>query len=136
MFDPIKAPDVFRGPAVGETTEFGTTWHEAVKRINAFAVAIEARFNALEGKTAAPVVVAPPVFGPGVPPPVAPVTHSLAGMAGPPAVAVASADPAAGKPLPTFAPLPDFKALKAKFEAEKAALHADIPPPTTPPPIA
>jgi hypothetical protein len=71
MFNPIKALDVFRGPAVGEATEFGTTWHEAVKRINAFAVTIEARLNALEGKTAAPAIAAPvapkpPAAGPAV----------------------------------------------------------------------
>jgi hypothetical protein len=35
MFDPIVAPDVHRGPATGHSTEFGTTWHEAVTRINA-----------------------------------------------------------------------------------------------------
>ena len=35
MFDPIVAPDVHRGPAVGHSTEFGTTWQEAVTRINA-----------------------------------------------------------------------------------------------------
>jgi hypothetical protein len=35
MFEPIEAPDVHRGPATGHSTEFGTTWHEAVSRINA-----------------------------------------------------------------------------------------------------
>lgn len=35
MFDPIEAPDVHRGPATGHSTEFGTTWQEAVSRINA-----------------------------------------------------------------------------------------------------
>lgn len=65
MFKPIEAPDVHRGPATGHTTEFGTTWQEAVERINAafkelfeqsstglpteFVSAVTARFEHLEG---------------------------------------------------------------------------------------
>jgi hypothetical protein len=74
MFDPIEAPDVHRGPAVGHSTEFGTTWQEAVSRINAgfkalfergkteiepaagvtkeFVAAVTARFEAAEAKVA------------------------------------------------------------------------------------
>jgi hypothetical protein len=43
MFDPIEAPDVHRGPATGHSTEFGTTWQEAVSRINAGFKALFAR---------------------------------------------------------------------------------------------
>lgn len=34
MFEPIEAPDVHRGPATGHTSEHGTTWKDAVSRIN------------------------------------------------------------------------------------------------------
>lgn len=66
MFDPINAPDVHRGPATGHSTEWGTTWHEAVKRINDafkalfetastgvapdFVAALDARFKQAEDK--------------------------------------------------------------------------------------
>lgn len=50
MFDPILGPaDQHSGPAIGDTTEKGDTWHAAVTKINA---GFEKVVAALKGKAA------------------------------------------------------------------------------------